>query len=137
MIPKISLQNASIFLLMLFTLVVVSGCVTAKQKKLDMGASSLSHQELQSLFSKPISGNWVSSSGKTASVQYMPDGVQKISSTRTTDEGTWRIADGTQCSKWKKIRKGAERCTTWFEIAPKKYEVYSTDGALAGEITIN
>lgn len=121
--------------LMIFSLVLLVGCVqSAKQKKLDMGVTQLGDQELQALFSKPLSGSFMGSKG-TSTVQYMPDGTQTIQYSKGTDKGKWRIANGEQCSKWTKIRSGSEKCATWFEIGPGKYEVYNPDGSKNGTMT--
>lgn len=119
----------------LLSLLLVVGCVqSAKQKKLELGATPLGDQEFQALFSKPLSGSFVSPRGTTL-VQYMPDGTQKMQYSKGSDTGEWRIANGEQCSKWKNLRKGKEKCTTWFEIGMGKYEVYNPDGSKNGIIT--
>lgn len=99
-----------------------------------MGLNPLGDKELQALFSKPVSGSYAGQKG-TVTVNYMPDGTQKIQYSKGTDVGKWRIANGEQCSKWTKIRKGAEKCTTWFEITPGTYEVYTRDGSKDGVMT--
>lgn len=125
-------------LLLIPILFLVGGCVTAKQKKLDAGIKPLNDQGFQALFSKPFEATFISSkNGRTSNLQYFPDGTQKLSNTKITDEGTWRIVNGDQCSKWKTIRKGVEKCGTWFEIADGKYEIYlSPEGSKHGVLTV-
>lgn len=120
-----------------FLLTFVGGCVTSKQKALDAGMKPLDEQGLQSLFAAPFNASYSSSQKNlTSVVQYFPDGKQTISNSKISDEGTWRIKNGEQCSKWKVIRKGAEACTTWIKIADDKYEVYGSNGAKSGVLTI-
>lgn len=115
----------------------LGGCVTAKQKKLDLGITPMNDQELKSIFSKPIDASYYSSKrNNTISLQYSPDGSQKLISPQITDEGTYTIKNGEQCSKWQVIRKGAEKCTTWFDIGDNKYETYNRDGSKNGTLTV-
>ena len=115
----------------------LGGCVTAKQKKLDLGISPMTDQELNSFFSKPIDASYYSSKrNNTIALQYSPDGSQKLISSNFSDEGTYTIINGEQCSKWKVIRNGAEKCTTWFDIGDNKYETFNRDGSKNGTLTV-
>ncbi len=97
----------------------------------------MSDQELKTLFSKPIEASYYSNKrDMTVSLQYFPDGTQKIQTPKINDEGTYRIANGEQCSQWKTIRQGVEKCATWFRIGDKKYEVYEKNGAKNGTLTV-
>lgn len=117
--------------------VALGGCVTAMQKKLDLGITPMGNQELKNLFSTHFESSYYSAKrNNTITLQYYPDGTQKLISPTFTDEGTYTIRGGEQCSKWKKIRNGAEKCTTWFDIGDNKYETYDRDGSMNGTLTI-
>lgn len=124
-------------ILLVFVTVSVNGCVTAKQKKLDAGINPMTDEELKTLFSKPLSASYYSTKrGITSKVTYQPDGSQTIENSKISDKGTYTIINGEQCSKWDTIRKGAEKCTTWFDIGNNKYEIYEANGAKTGTITV-
>lgn len=115
----------------------LGGCVTAKQKKIDLGINPMSDTELKTFFSKPVDASFHSSTrNNTITLKYYPDGSQKLISPRITDEGTYTIKNGEQCSKWKVIRNGAEKCTTWFDIGDNKYETFERNGSKNGTLTV-
>ena len=48
------------------------------------------------------------------------------------DEGTWRVTnDDRSCTKFKKLRKGKERCSRIFRIGDDKYKVLRPDGSVS------
>ncbi len=117
---------------------LLTGCVTAKQKKLEAGFKPLSNHELQTLFSKNNDATFVSNkNGMVTSMTYFKDGRQKFSNSKLSDEGNWRIVGDTVCSVWKELRQGAEECTTFFQSADNKFEVYKKTGTLYGVLTFN
>jgi hypothetical protein len=127
----------TILLLLICVALFLGGCITAKQKKLDAGMKPLVDQELKYIFSSPIEGKFVSSkNGMITSLHSSPDGSQTFSNPKLSDNGTWRIADGEQCSRWKKVREGSENCFTWFKIADDTYELYQRNGSKHGVFTI-
>ncbi len=126
----------TVFLLVL-SLLFISGCVTAKQKRLESGLKSLGNTELESLFSKEFKAKFLSYKYDTTSyLHYFPDGVQKIETPKFDDKGVYQLVNGEHCSQWEIIRQGAEKCTTWFKIEDNKYEVFNPDGSKNGTVTI-
>ncbi len=129
-------QLVSIVLISLL-IVVLGGCISAKQKKLDLGIKPMNDQELKALFSKPMNASFYSNKrNNTISLQYYPGGSQKLIASTFSDEGTYIIVNGEQCSKWKVIRNGAELCTTWFDIGGNKYETFNRNGSKSGTLTL-
>ncbi len=122
---------------LIVSLLVLTGCVTAKQTKLDLGLKPLNNEQLHELFSNTFSGSFVNDKNKmTTQVTYNKDGSQTLSNRKLSDTGNWRIAGDEYCSKWKIVRKGAEECSSWFKIADNQYEVYSTSGSFVGVLTV-
>jgi len=136
---KISiLRSKSANLLYVFLLAMfLGGCVTAKQKKLDAGMKPLEEQGLHALFSQPLEATYESVKGITSSVKYFPDGTQTISNSKLSDTGSWRIVGGEVCSKWTKIRKGFEKCFTFFKLEDGKYEAFQRDGSKDGILIVH
>ena len=69
------------------------------------------------------------SKGKDYSVHRRADGSQTIKAGNFKDTGTWRVTDdGKLCSKWKKIRKGEERCDIRISVDGDKINMHGDDG---------
>ena len=133
---KCNFQLVSIVVVTCLVL-VLGGCVTAKQKKLDLGIKPLNNQELTTLFSKNLDVSFHSyTRGNTISLRYYPDGSQKLESSQISDEGTYTIVNGEQCSRWNTIRNGAELCATFFAIGDNKYESFDRKGSKIGTLTV-
>lgn len=116
----------------------LSGCVTAKQKLLDQGMTPLDNVAYEEILSKPIKFKLKDLKyNENSTLEYSPDGTQKFDNGQFTDEGWWRIENNEYCSKWKKIRNGAERCYTWFKVEENTYEVFYPDGSKSGIMTID
>ena len=59
-----------------------------------------------------------------------PDGSQALETdSGFTDEGNWWVTDdGKMCSKWEKIRDGAENCGKVYRVSKDRYRTTSADG---------
>ena len=117
-------------------LLLIGGCVTAKQKMLDAGINPLTDEQLIVLFSQPTDVSYLGNKGN-ASIKHLPDGTQKISYNGGSDEGFWRIANGEICGKWKNLRQGSENCSTMFQVEDNKYKLVNKTGSVLGTLTFN
>jgi hypothetical protein len=118
--------------LVAFSLMSLGGCVTAKQKMLDAGINPMTDQEMQELFSQPGDASFSDARGRTAEIHYTPDGIQKMTYPGGYDEGTYSVADGQFCDKWKVVKDGAESCHTLFMTAANTYKLITKEGSDAG-----
>lgn len=131
-------SRLNLFLLLLPILFIITGCVTAKQKKLEAGFQPLTGAELQTLFSQDRTGVFVSEkNGMVTKVNMFKDGSQTATNEKLDDKGHWRIVGDEFGSKWTKIRGGSEEFSTWFPVGDNKYEVYNRGGTFRGVITVN
>ncbi len=130
------LRNLWFGLMLVFVVICLTGCVTAEQKLLDSGMKPQTDQELRGLFSKPFVGSFVNSNGNVFTLNFYPDGRQEVNGSQVNDTGTWRIVNGEQCSKWKTIRNGSEKCTRWIKVGEGKYDVFNSDGSKDGVMTV-
>ena len=123
--------------IIIMSLLFLGGCVTAKQKLLDSGMTPLAEADFQTLFAVPLKGDYRSiKQGGIVSTEFLPDGTEKMVSSKISDEGTWRIVNGEQCSKWNNLRGGREACFTWFKVADGVYDIFDASGAKAGTLTV-
>lgn len=130
-------RNTCLALLLTGSMLLLSGCVTAKQKMLDQGMKPLDKVAYEELFSKPFKASYYSlKRSKTMFLEYYPEGKQIINTGSFSDEGQWRIASGEHCSKWNEIRNGAESCSTWFKVGEGKYDVFDAGGMKTGTLTV-
>lgn len=126
------------YLILVTFIVMLAGCVTAKQKKLEAGFQPLSGQELQTLFAETRTGTFASQTHDIVTkVQWFKDGSQKFSNPKRDDKGVWRIVGDEMGSKWQITREGREEFSTWFSIGPDKFETYNRAGVLRGVVTLD
>lgn len=126
----------TLFAVGLCLLLLIGGCVTAKQKMLDAGINPLTDEQLIVLFSQPTDVSYIGNKGN-ASIKHSPDGTQKINYNGVSDEGFWRIANGEICGKWKNLRQGSENCSTMFQVEDNKYKLVNETGSVLGTLTFN
>ena len=126
----------TLFAVGLCLLLLIGGCVTAKQKMLDAGINPLTDEQLKVLFSKPTDVIFSGNKGN-ASIKHSPDGTQQMSHGGGSDEGFWRIANGEICGKWKNLRQGSENCNTMFQVEDNKYKLVNKTGSVLGTLTFN
>lgn len=132
-----TLKMLGLLSVIIFATSFLGGCVTAKQKQLDSGLKPLTTEDFQRLLSHPIEATYFNQKKNVdIMVNYFPNGTQKFNTSNRSDTGTWRIADGEYCSKWKETRNGAESCSTWFKTSEKTYDIYDRDGTKSGVLTI-
>lgn len=88
---------------------------------------------------KEIQDTWVgkeltgtTASGANVTMRLEPDGKASLTAGRTSDTGTWRIAENGYCTTWKTIRAGQERC---FTVAREgaTFKVMNPDGSPSGQ----
>jgi hypothetical protein len=119
--------------------VTVAACKTTPPPK-PMG-KALTGAELQAQYA---SGKPIASSGKSLisgnSWKITRDGVNsqtiQVVGSDFTDTGTYRIADNTICSKWVKIRDGAEVCSTIYVRPDGTYEAANAKGEKTAEFVL-
>lgn len=120
-------NNLIVFSLFVLTVLFLGGCVTAKQKLLDAGMQPLSNSDLQSLFAEQKNATFTNQKS-SGTVKYFPDGRQEATWQGGSGGGTFYIKDGEFCSKMD-FRKGEVKCTTWFKVDEKTYELIRADGS--------
>jgi hypothetical protein len=117
----------------------VSACKTTEPPK--PTGTALTGAQLQAIYA---SGKPVVSSGKSLesgnSWKLARDGKDqqmiKVANGDFSDTGTYRIADNMICSKWKKIRDGAETCSTMYVLPDGTYEAADEKGVKIAVFTI-
>lgn len=130
------IRNPLSCVFVLLLLILLFGCVSAKQKKLEAGFQPLTGSELNSIISGK-KGVYVSSKkGMVSNVEWKANGEQMMSNSKLSDKGSWRIVGDELGSKWTTLRGGKEEFTQWFEVGENKYQVYNRAGTLRGVITI-
>ena len=85
-----------------------------------------------------ISGHSLKS-GRNFTIARDGKGGQSITnpSNDFSDTGTYRIQGNQLCSKWVKIREGAESCNSVFKAKDGSYEYSDEKGNLAGTFTLS
>lgn len=117
-------------------LLLLTGCVTAKQKLVESGVQPMTGNEISELFSQPTNVSYSGPKG-SATIHHMPDGTQKIDYPGGTDEGNWRVNGDDICGKWQKLRSGSEQCSSMFKISENTYKFFGSDGSYRGTLTFN
>ncbi len=112
--------------LLALALLQLGACVSAKQKLLDAGMQPMSSAELQAFFSEKRSTTF-SGEKSSGTADFFPDGTVQATWKDGSSGGTYSIVDDKFCSKMD-FRKGAEKCTTWFKIDEKTYDLFLSDG---------
>lgn len=132
---KDSLRILPLILFLLFSLLFLSGCASTKQKMLDAGFKPLTTYELQSLFTeKRIAKYYNTEKQQWTAVTFLPNGSQATVSNGKVLTGVYNIENDQYCSTLSP-NKGDLRCTTWFKVSDKTYDLYQVDGSKAGELT--
>ncbi len=68
---------------------------------------------------------------KTNTSYFTPDGQIRMRSPDISDTGTFRITDDDMyCSKYRKLRDGAETCQTIWQTGPNTYEAHLPNGSV-------
>ena len=116
------------FILITSFLILVSGCVTAKQKMLNDGYTPLTNQDLEALFSEPVTMRWTLQSMDQGNVDMSPDKTAKITHAGGIDYGRWAAEDDRLCISWDRFRGGGKECNTFFKIDDKKFKVFRPSG---------
>ena len=125
-------------LLLILAIVLFSqSCATPEKKLQDSSAKLLTQSELMELFSIDRTATFVLQKGYTATAYYSKNGDQKIKHSNGMDEGTYRIENGTFCSKWKKMRNGEEKCGRFYKIDENEYTSVSLDGRRSIKLIFN
>ena len=116
------------FVLISSFLLVLSGCVTAEQKMLDDGYKPLTNQQLNELFSTPLTMRWTLQSMDQGNVEMSPDKTAKITHSGGVDYGTWETENDRLCISWDRFRGGGKECNTFFKLEEKKFRVFRPTG---------
>jgi len=126
-------SNLMVLLLFVLTLLLLGGCVTAKQKLLDAGMQPLSNADLRSLFDEQRNATFTNQKS-SGTIKYFPDGRQEATWNGGSGGGTFSIEEGKLCSKMD-FRKGEVKCTTMFKVDEKTYELIRADGSKDATLT--
>jgi hypothetical protein len=73
------------------------------------------------------------SNGALVDFAMLPDGTASVALNNFSDTGTWRLDEKGYCTKWQKIRNGAEACYTIVRRGSSTY-ILNPDGSYSGEI---
>lgn len=74
-----------------------------------------------------------SASGQMMDMWFKDDGGLELAGNNFADSGVWRLSDSGYCTKWQKIRNGAETCFTVISKLGQTF-VYNLDGSLSGSV---
>ena len=107
---------SSVFLLL-------SGCMTVTEQMIADGYTPMTNQEINTLFSKPVSMRWTLRSMEQGDLELSPDKGAKITHAGGVDYGTWAAEDDRLCITWERFRGGGTYCNTLFEIEENKIKV--------------
>lgn len=115
--------------------ILLSGCGTAEKMAQDKGYEPTSQAQMEESYSRTRTIAWRNPAGRSGTATYHPDGTAQVAWEGGADEGTWRIADGRFCLKWKTIRNGAENCTRSYKVGENEYQVFNADGTLNATVS--
>lgn len=116
-----------LFVLISCVFVLLSGCMTVEQQMIDDGYKPLTTQELNELFSKPVTMRWTLRNMEQGDVELLPDKAAKITHAGGIDYGTWAAEDDRLCISWERFRGGGKECNTLFKIGENKFKVVPPD----------
>lgn len=115
--------------------IALSGCGTAEKVAQDKGYEPVSQAEMEESYSRARTIAWRNARGRSGTATYHPDGTAQVAWEGGSDEGTWRIADGRFCSKWRTVRNGVENCTRTYKLGENEYQAYNADGTLNSSLS--
>lgn len=101
-----------------------------------MDTPALTNQQLMTLHSQKLKIRWNTVRGSSGTTMYNPDGTGIVEWGKGDHKGQWRIVENSVCARWEGVREGAEKCFSFIETAPGKYNYYNEDGSLDGSSTI-
>ncbi|WP_372738147.1 hypothetical protein [Neptunomonas sp.] len=122
--------------LVITTFFVISGCQTQPKKQSEMAQPALTNQQLMTLYSEERKVRWNTVRGSSGTTIYNPDGTGVVEWGKGDHQGQWRIVENFVCTRWEGVRDGAEKCFSFIETAPGKYNAYNEDGSFEGDNTI-
>ena len=130
------MKKIGMAVLMITTFFVVSGCQTQPKKQSEMAQPALTNQQLMALHSEKRKVRWDTVRGSSGTIIYNLDGTGVIEWGKGDHKGQWRIVENAVCSRWDGVREGAEKCFSYIETAPGKYNIYNKDGGYEGSNTV-
>lgn len=110
-------------------LVMVSGCGPTQQSLRERGLTPLTHDELETLFSRRRTTRWTTVESVKGAGAYEQGGAAKLNWYGGEAVGSWRIVGDTFCTKYPKIHRGNETCYTFYKTGGNEYRLYLPDGA--------
>ena len=112
---------------------VLSGCTATEKALRERGFSPLTQSELEALYSRArtVHGtmDFASAESERVTWTYTPDGVVKVDWIEGAAEGSWWIAGGKFCRKFKVIAHGKEFCVTIYKTGKNEYNAFHSEGA--------
>lgn len=131
---RIRMTPSGLLIFVLMTALLMQGCASQRAPYSEPEGTLMTNSDLATLFSQPGQAEFANSRGISV-VSYAPDGTQTLKKGSFSDVGTYRIDGNQLCSKWKKIRNGAEECSTLYRTGAKEYRVASQTGGKGGVLT--
>lgn len=121
-------------LLSLCSLVIFTiACVPHEAKIQESGARLLTQADLEAIFSKEVTFNFLTSKQSRGETTYKPDGTCKVSGNNFSDTGTYWIENGQYCSKWDIIRSSV-KCQRWYKVGDKEFHQVDSAGNMAAKM---
>lgn len=112
-------------------------CAAVNEKTLkESGAKLLNQQDLMEFFKVERVGTGRTIQGPFK-IYYFPDRTQILEHRGGGDQGKYRIGkwEGMFCSKWMKIRSGAEKCNRLYRTGENKIVYVNQNGSFDTEMT--
>jgi hypothetical protein len=89
-------------------------------------AASLSGKDISALVSGK-SANWKSTDGKlSGTIRWSTNGSLSVTGNFgkfSSDNGKWRVDGNKLCTKWNKLKKGAESCNSIMPLNDRSYKM--------------
>ena len=95
------------------------------------GLAPLTQQQLEERYARRVEARFENTLGGRGTQSVMPDGPVHYRG-GLEDTGTWRIKDGRFCTKFQKIRQGAESCFTVYRTGDWEFSYFLSDPQIAG-----
>jgi hypothetical protein len=130
------MKKPFLFVALLGFVAMFFSCAAVNEKTLkESGAKFLNQQDLIEFFKVERIGDLRDRQGRTAEIHYFPNGTRKLKYKGGGDEGPYRIEkNGQFCSKWKKLRDGAEKCYRMYRTGENKIVAVNIDGSFNTEV---
>ncbi len=129
-----SMKTVFIVITLLLFATALMSCAANEKKLQESGAKLLNQQDLIEIFSIKRIASVTFKSGD-AVIYYFPDGTQRVAWKGGIDEGKYRIENGQFCSKWKRIRKGKEKCYRVYRSGDNEFTWVKLDGSYDVTVT--